>query len=103
MFYYHRVVLAEATLERSGDALRLLTYSEFLRRFQDPAWDLGSALGPVRDAFQALSKEKLDTLRQELVALGRSIDAAAKLGNAIDAHIAPPDQRALSQSGAQRS
>ena len=103
VFYYHRLVLAEATLERSADALRLLTYSEFLRRYQDPAWDLDSALGPVRDAFQSLSKERLDTLRQSLVGLGRSIDAAAKLGNAIDAHVAPPDQRPLSQSGAQLS
>lgn len=37
---YHRMALAEAVLGRSGDEFRLLIYSEFLRRYEDPEWNL---------------------------------------------------------------
>ncbi|HEY1002618.1 MAG TPA: hypothetical protein VGD83_23555 [Streptosporangiaceae bacterium] len=39
-FRYHRMALAEAVLDRSGDEFRLLIYSEFLRRYEDPEWNL---------------------------------------------------------------
>jgi len=34
LFYYHRLALAEAVLDRARDNFRLLTYSEFLRRYE---------------------------------------------------------------------
>jgi hypothetical protein len=40
LFCYHRLALAEAVLDRVGDEFRLLTYSEFLRRYEDPEWNL---------------------------------------------------------------
>jgi hypothetical protein len=37
LFRYHRMALAEAVLDRSDDEFRLLIYSEFLRRYEDPS------------------------------------------------------------------
>ena len=60
LFYYHRLALAEAALDRSGDEFRLLIYSEFLRRYENPEWNLKSLLDPVRQAFNSLNKERLE-------------------------------------------
>jgi hypothetical protein len=50
-FRYHRMALAESVLDRAGDEFRLLIYSEFLRRYENPEWNLKSLLEPVREAF----------------------------------------------------
>lgn len=73
LFYYHRLALAEAVLDRSGDEFRILTYSEFLRRYEDPDWNLKSILSPARQAFESLSKEKLTKLEDSLRSLARRI------------------------------
>ena len=74
LFYYHRLALAEAVLERTGDQFRLLTYSEFLRRYEDPEWNLKSLLEPARQAFGSLRKERLERLGQSLTSLSKCIE-----------------------------
>jgi hypothetical protein len=73
LFRYHRMALAEAVLERSGDEFRLLIYSEFLRRYEDPEWNLKSLLEPVRQALTSARKERFKTLEQSLMDLSASI------------------------------
>jgi hypothetical protein len=38
-FQYDRLALSEAVLDRVHDGFRLLVYSEFRRRYEDPAWN----------------------------------------------------------------
>ena len=73
LFYYHRLALAEAVLDRAGGEFRLLTYSEFLRRYEDPEWNLKSLLEPARQAFGSLRKERLEELAQSLTNLSKCI------------------------------
>jgi hypothetical protein len=73
LFRYHRMALAEAVLDRSGDEFRLLIYSEFLRRYEDPEWNLKSLLEPVRQALTSAQKERFKTLEQFLMNLSASI------------------------------
>lgn len=73
LFYYHRLALAEAVLDRPGDEFRLLTYSEFLRRYKDPVWNLESLLEPARQAFGSLSEKRLEWLEQSLKNLSKCI------------------------------
>jgi hypothetical protein len=73
LFRYHRMALAEAVLDRSGDEFRLLIYSEFLRRYEDPEWNLKSLLEPVRQALNSARKERFKTLEQSLTSLSASI------------------------------
>lgn len=61
-------------LDRAGDEFRLLTYSEFLRRYEDPEWNLKSLLEPVRQAFDLLNKERLKKLGQSLKGLSKCIE-----------------------------
>jgi hypothetical protein len=72
-FRYHRMALAEAVLDRSGDEFRLLIYSEFLRRYEDPEWNLESLLEPVRQALNSAQTERIKTLEQSLASLSSSI------------------------------
>jgi hypothetical protein len=74
LFYYHRLALAEAALDRSGEEFRLLIYSEFLRRYEDPEWNLKSLLEPVRQAFNSLNKERLEELGKSLRSLSGCIE-----------------------------
>jgi hypothetical protein len=67
------MALAEAVLDRSGDEFRLLIYSEFLRRYEDPEWNLKSLLEPVRQALNSARKERFKTLEQSLTSLSASI------------------------------
>ena len=73
LFRYHRMALAEAVLDRSGDEFRLLIYSEFLRRYENPEWNLESLLEPVRQAFSSARKERFKTLEESLLRLSASI------------------------------
>jgi hypothetical protein len=70
---YHRMALAEAVLNRSGDEFRLLIYSEFLRRYEDPEWNLKPLLEPVRQALSSVQKDRFETLEQSLAGLSTSI------------------------------
>ena len=67
------MALAEAVLSRSGDEFRLLIYSEFLRRYEDPEWNLKSLLEPVRHALSSVQKDRFETLEQSLAGLSTSI------------------------------
>jgi hypothetical protein len=73
LFYYHRLALAEAVLDRPGDEFRLLTCSEFLRRYENPEWNLQSLLEPARQAFGSLNIKRLETLKQSLADLSECI------------------------------
>lgn len=73
LFHYHRLTLAEACLDRHGDGFRLLTYSEFLHRYEDPLWNLEVLLDPVRQAFASLRQERLDQLDRSLTSLSKRI------------------------------
>jgi hypothetical protein len=73
-FRYHRLALAEAVLDRTGDEFRLLIYSEFLRRYEDPEWNLNSLLEPARQAFTSIHKEKFMKLEQSLRNLSKDIE-----------------------------
>jgi len=72
-FRYHRMALAEAVLDWSGDQFRLLIYSEFLRRYEDPEWNLKSLLEPVRHALSSVGEERFKALEQSLMSLSTSI------------------------------
>jgi hypothetical protein len=67
------MALAEAVLDRTGDEFRLLIYSEFLRRYEDPEWNLKSLLEPVRQAFSSARRERFETLEESLLSLSASI------------------------------
>lgn len=70
---YHRLALAEAVLDRTGDEFRLLIYSEFLRRYEDPEWNLKSLLEPARQAFSSVREERFEKLERSLENLGERI------------------------------
>lgn len=82
LFYYHRLALAEAALDRSGEEFRLLIYSEFLRRYEDPEWNLETLLDPVRQAFNSLDKERLEKLEHSLTSLSECIEKLKALHDA---------------------
>jgi hypothetical protein len=95
LFYYHRLALAEAVLDRTGEEFRLLTYSEFLRRYEDPEWNLKSLLEPVRQAFDSLPQERLENLEQSLTSLSECIKelmAASHNTNGVEAVTADTSQ-----------
>ena len=74
VFYYHRLALAESILERGPDGFRLLTYSEFRRRYADPEWDLEVALEPIVKALARLTDAKLEQLRADLKSLRKQLN-----------------------------
>ena len=74
LFYYHRLNLAEAVLDRHRDEFRILTYSEFLRLYESPEQNFNSLLEPARQAFDSLNKEKLENLEQSLKSLRERIE-----------------------------
>jgi hypothetical protein len=66
VFRYHRLALAEAALERDSDEFRVLIFSEFRRRYEDPDWGLQRLLEPATNALTALSKEQMKKLERSL-------------------------------------
>ena len=97
-FRYHRMALAEAVLDRSGDEFRLLIYSEFLRRYKDPEWNLESLLEPVRQALNSPRKERFKTLEQSLISLSASITHLTTSPKARGDKAPNPAQHALTSS-----
>jgi hypothetical protein len=59
VFFYHLVALAESVLDRGPEGFRLLTYTEFRQRYDDPRSGLQLYLGPVVEAFADLGSEQL--------------------------------------------
>lgn len=71
---YNRLALAEAVLDRAGDEFRLLIYSEFLRRYEDPEWNLKLLLEPARRAFASIRIERFEKLERSLESLSKCIE-----------------------------
>jgi hypothetical protein len=71
---YHRLALAEAVLDRTGDEFRLLIYSEFVRRYEDPQWNLKLLLEPARQAFTSVDKENFEKLERSLKKFSKCIE-----------------------------
>jgi hypothetical protein len=90
--------LAEAVLDRSGGEFRLLIYSEFLRRYEDPEWNLKSLLEPVRQTLSSARKERFKTLEESLMRLSASIADLTTSPNANGVKAHDPAQRVRGQS-----
>lgn len=71
-FQYDRLVLSEAVLARDDDGFRLLIYSEFLQRYNDPAWK--ELLEPARDALDSFSQAQLRQLEHRLTEMKQRVD-----------------------------
>ena len=91
---YHRMALAESVLDRAGDEFRLLIYSEFLRRYEDPEWNFKSLLEPVREALSSVQKQRFETLEQSLADLSASISDLTTSPSA-DSVVAPMTQPSM--------
>jgi hypothetical protein len=72
-FQYDRLALSEAVLERVHDGFRLLIYSEFRQRYEDPAWS--ELLEPARAALTSLSQEQPESLERSLIDVKQQIVA----------------------------
>jgi hypothetical protein len=79
MFRYHRLALAEATLERDADEFRVLTYSEFRQRYEDPKWGLNRLLEPATTALSRLSRPEMSELERSLSEIVRRLEAVTKV------------------------
>jgi hypothetical protein len=66
-FFYHRLALAEAMLEREPNGYRLLVFSEFRRRYDDPGWGL-------RDALASAGKSLKDFTPSEMMQTAELLD-----------------------------
>jgi hypothetical protein len=79
LFRYHRQALAEAALERDGEAFRLLIYSEFRRRYEDPHWGLERLLAPATDALTTLSPDEMRALERQFDEIGSQLESATQV------------------------
>ena len=73
---YHRMALAEAALERDADGFRVLIYSEFRRRYEDPGWGLQRLLIPATNAFDALTGEQMRELENRFAKMTALLETA---------------------------
>lgn len=74
-FRYHRLALAESLLERGPDGYRLMMYTEWRRRYEDPSSGLDRLLEPTTASLQRLTSERdLEQLIEPLA------DVASLLG-----------------------
>ena len=71
-FEYDRLALSEEVLDRVDDGFRLLVYSEFRRRYEDPAWN--ELVEPARGALTSLSQEELKSLERSLIDVKQQIE-----------------------------
>jgi hypothetical protein len=60
-------------LDRVHDGYRLLVYSEFRRRYEDPAWN--RLLEPARAALTSLTHQQLESLERSLTGVKQRIEA----------------------------
>ena len=79
MFRYHRLTLAEAALDRDADHFRVLTFSEFRRRYEDPDLDLKRSLEPASKALSELSKQQMNELEGALNEIVEQLVAVTKV------------------------
>ena len=79
LFRYHRLALAEAAIERDADGFRVLIYSEFRRRYEDPGWGLQRLLAPATDALNALTREQMRELESRLGEMAARLETATRV------------------------
>lgn len=72
-FQYDRLALSEAVLDRIDDGFRLLIYSEFRQRYEEPGWN--GLLKPARDVLTSLSQDQLKSLEHSLGRVHKQIEA----------------------------
>jgi TIR domain len=66
-FRYHRLALAESLLAREPDGYRLMMYTEWRQRYEDPSSGLDRLLEPATESLQLLSpKRDLEQLIESL-------------------------------------
>jgi hypothetical protein len=58
LFRYHRLALAESLLERQPEGYRLMMYTEWRRRYEDPSSGLDRLLEPTTASLQRLTPER---------------------------------------------
>jgi hypothetical protein len=79
LFRYHRLSLAEAALERESDEFRVLIFSEFRRRYEDPRWGLKRLLTPAIAALNGLSKSDMKKLERQLGEIAGTLESVTKV------------------------
>jgi hypothetical protein len=80
LFRYHRLALAESLLEWRPEGYRLLMYTEWRRRYEDPSFGLDRLLGPTRASLQRLSPERdLDQLIESLAKIASRLESAKSI------------------------
>ncbi len=80
LFRYHRLALAESLLEWRPEGYRLLMYTEWRRRYEDPSFGLDRLLGPTRASLQRLSPERdLDQLIESLAKIASRLESAMSI------------------------
>ena len=70
LFRYHRLALAESLLERGTEGYRLMMYTEWRRRYEDPSSGLDRLLEPTTESLERLTPER---------DLGRLIESLAEI------------------------
>lgn len=76
LFRYHRLALAESLLERGTEGYRLMMYTEWRRRYEDPSSGLDRLLEPTTESLQRLTPERdlgrlIESLAEIAVLLGK--------------------------------
>lgn len=97
-FRYHRLALAESVLDRTDGEFRLLIYSEFLRRHEDPEWNLKPLLELARKAFGSLCEERPKNLERSLTSLSKCIEELTTSHNTNGVQALRPSEAPTSAS-----
>jgi hypothetical protein len=105
LFYYHRLALAESMLERSPDGYRLLMYTKWRRRYEDPSSGLDCLLEPTMSSLQDLRPQTdlerlINSIDDIAICLGKETGVRSAVMGDQDAP-APHLQRKGSTSVAQ--
>jgi hypothetical protein len=97
LFRYHRLSLAEAALERESDEFRVLIFSEFRHRYEDPRWGLKRLLTPATAALNGLSKAEMKRLEQQLGEIAGKLESVTKVPVASGQEQAEPEGQGKDQ------
>jgi hypothetical protein len=72
--FYHRLTLAEAMLEREPNGYRLIVFSEFRQRFDDPAWGLQDALSSAVNPLRGFTHSNMSQMAEVLEELAERLE-----------------------------
>lgn len=73
VFFYHLLALAESVLDRGPDGFRLVTYTEFRRRYDDAQSGLQLYMKPATEALSRQTPEQLKKLEQPLAEVSEQL------------------------------